>query len=251
MRINKAYLALAALVFAAVACSSPKADPVPDPDPQPVPSSPLDGFGKYVSGTLQYRKKDIATDGGQKPILLMYLHGGTSKGEDNEAQMNEAAVSVISAYLSDNHIPSIFIVPQCPSSGSWGAKMNAPLANLIGEYESSCGGIYVLGGSMGGTGTWSLANAYPEKFSGIMPVAGKPGTAAVTNFSSMRVCAVMSEADEVMKTAYEDVRAFCEKITAAGGIATYTIIPASEGWSHQTTCEQSYTAERLDWLLGR
>lgn len=213
--------------------------------------SPSDDFGKYVSGTLPYRMKKIAASDGAKPILVMYLHGGSSKGNDNETQMKEKAVGVIAEYLTANAIPSIFIVPQCPSSGSWGAKMNEPLAKLLEEYEASCDGIYVLGGSMGGTGTWSLANAYSEKFRGIMPVAGKPGTASAGNFKSMRVCTVMSEADEVMKTAYEDVKTFCGSINAAGGNANCTIIPASEQWSHQTTCEQSYTAERLRWLFGR
>ncbi len=158
------------------------------------------------------------------------------------------AVNLQKAILS---LPSIFIVPQCPSSGSWGAKMNEPLAKLIGEYEASCDEVYVLGGSMGVTGTWSLANAYPDKFSGIMPVAGKPGTADAANFKAMRVCTVMSESDEVMKTAYEDVKAFCEKIKAAGGNVSCTIVPASEQWNHQTTCEQSYTPERLRWLFRK
>lgn len=215
------------------------------------PDPPTGNFGKYVSGTLQYRMKKIAADNGSKPILVMYLHGGTSKGNDNETQMNEKAVGVIAEYLTANAIPSIFIVPQCPSSGNWGAKMNEPLAKLLEEYEASCDGIYVLGGSMGGTGTWSLANAYSEKFRGIMPVAGKPGTASAENFKSMRVCTVMSEADEVMKNAYEDVKTFCNGINAAGGSVNCTIVPASEQWSHQTTCEQSYTAERLRWLFGR
>jgi len=215
------------------------------------PDSPAEEFGKYVSGTLPYRMRTIATDNDSKPILVMYLHGGSSKGNDNETQMKEAAVSVIAGYLADNSISSIFIVPQCPSSGSWGAKMNETLVKLLEEYEASCDGIYVLGGSMGGTGTWSLANTYSEKFRGIMPVAGKPGTASAGNFKSMRVCTVMSESDEVMKTAYEDVKAFCESINAAGGSTNCTIVPASEQWSHQTTCEQSYTTERLRWLFGK
>ena len=215
------------------------------------PDSPAEAFGKYVSGTLPYRMKKIAVGGGSKPILVMYLHGGSSKGDDNETQMKEAAVSVIAGYLADNSISSIFIVPQCPSSGSWGAKMNEPLARLLEEYEASCDGIFVLGGSMGGTGTWSLANTYSERFRGIMPVAGKPGTASAENFKSMRVCTVMSESDEVMKTAFEDIKAFCEIINAAGGDASCTIVPASEQWSHQTICEQAYTAERLRWLLGK
>ena len=104
---------------------------------------------------------------------------------------------------------------------------------------------------MGGTGTWSLANAFPSKIRGIMPVAGKPGMASAQNFKSMRVCAVMSEADEVMKTAYVDVKAFCEKIVAAGGDAECTIVPASQQWTHQMTCEQSYTELRLDRLFGK
>lgn len=136
------------------------------------PDPPTGNFGKYVSGTLQYRMKKIAASASAKPILVIYLHGGSSKGNDNETQMNEKAVGVIAGYLTDNAIPSIFIVPQCPSSVSWGAKMNEPLAKLIEEYEVSCDGVYVLGGSMGGTGTWSLANTYSEKFRGIMPVAG-------------------------------------------------------------------------------
>ncbi len=245
MRTGRAYRVLAALIVAAAGCSPEGGQP------SPAPGTPLDGFEKYVSGTLPYRMKNIAADDGSKPVLVMYLHGGSSKGDDNETQIKEAAVSVIAEYLADNSIPSLFIVPQCPSSGSWGAKMNEALAKLIGEYEASSDGVYILGGSMGGTGTWSLANAYPGRFRGIMPVAGKPGTADATNFKSLRVCTVMSESDAVMKTAYEDVRTFCERINAAGGTASCTIVPSSEQWSHEMTCEQSYTAERLDWLLGR
>lgn len=84
-----------------------------------------------------------------------------------------------------------------------------------------------------------------------MPVAGKPGTATADNFKSMRVCTVMSEADEVMKTAYVDVKSFCESIDAVGGDTNCTIVPLAEQWLHATTCEQSYTAERLSWLFER
>lgn len=243
---NRSLYALLTCLIVLTGCASKES--LPD---ETEPDSPTENFGKYVSGTLPYRMKKIAADNGSKPILVMYLHGGSSKGNDNEAQMKEAAVSVIAGYLTDNAIPSIFIVPQCPSSVSWGAKMNEPLAKLLEEYEASCDGVYVLGGSMGGTGTWSLANAYSEKFRGIMPVAGKPGTASAENFKSMRVYAVMSESDEVMKTAYEDVKAFCESINALEGRVNCTIVPTSEQWSHQTTCEQSYTAERLRWLFGK
>ena len=211
----------------------------------------VDGFEKCVSGKLSYRKKSIDVTSGVKPVLVMYLHGGTSKGDDNESQLKEPGVGIIAEYLASKSISSIFVVPQCPSTDSWGAKMNVNLKSLLDEYKDSCDGVFVLGGSMGGTGTWSLANTYPDMFTGIMPVAGKPGTASADNFKSMRICSVMSEADEVMKTAYEDVRTFCDNVNSIGGNAIYTIIPASEQWSHQMTCEQSYTQERLQWLFGK
>lgn len=208
-------------------------------------------FSANTCGRLAYRKQRINVREDVTPILVVYLHGGSSKGDDNELQMKELAVGVISSYLQDKQISSVFVVPQCPSTDNWGAKMNEDLSALIDECGSGCDGVYVLGGSMGGTGTWSLANAFPSKIRGIMPVAGKPGMASAQNFKSMRVCAVMSEADEVMKTAYVDVKAFCEKIVAAGGDAECTIVPASQQWTHQMTCEQSYTELRLDRLFGK
>ena len=48
--------------------------------------SAIDGFEEYVSGTLPYRMKKVD---GSKPILVMYLHGGSSEGNDNVAQLKE------------------------------------------------------------------------------------------------------------------------------------------------------------------
>ena len=207
----------------------------------------LSDFEKLQSGNLPYRKGDLHYK--DAPILVVYLHGGTSRGTDNEAPIKEKAVSIIRDYLVDSNIPAIFIIPQCPPSENWGASMNSSLSTLIGQYENDCIGVYILGGSMGGTGTWSLANAYPQRFSGIMPVAGKPGTASASNFADLKVYAVMSEADEVMTNAYEDVSAFIQSISAAGGRTKYDQIPASEGWTHAVTCEKAYDKDRLDWLF--
>ena len=207
----------------------------------------LSEFEKLKSGILPYRMGKLYEEGNH--ILVVYLHGGTSKGNDNESPLKETAVGVIRDYLVSTNVPAIFIIPQCPSSDNWGAKMNKSLDALISIYENECTGVYVLGGSMGGTGTWSLANAYPNRFSGVMPVAGKPGSASAANFKSTRVYAVMSESDEVMKTAYEDVSSFTQSIAVAGGKVKYDQIPSSESWTHANTCEKSYTKERLGWLF--
>lgn len=44
--------------------------------------------------TLPYRKATIPGYG-DKALLVIYLHGGSSKGDDNEAQMQEPGISAI------------------------------------------------------------------------------------------------------------------------------------------------------------
>lgn len=109
MRIDRLFWGIATLLVTLTGCSSKEEQPS---------DNDIESFGKYVSGTLPYQMKKIAADNGSKPMLVMYLHGGSSKGNDNETQMKEAAVNIINEYLSDNSIPSIFIVPQCPSQES-------------------------------------------------------------------------------------------------------------------------------------
>lgn len=207
-----------------------------------------DEFEKCNYGGVDYRKYE--TDGLNNRILIMYLHGGSSKGDDNETQLKEKAVGVIKDFIAKNELSAIFIVPQCPSSGTWGVKINPSLRNIISLYEKQCtGGIYVMGGSMGGTGTWTFANAYSELIKGIMPVAGKPGKSDPENFKDIRICTVMSEADAMMGDSCEEVSNFILSIEGLPDMTRCDIVPLSENWSHAHTCEESYTEERLSWLF--
>lgn len=42
---------------------------------------------EFANVIMTYRKTEIIHDGSRKPALVLYLHGGSSKGSDNEAQM--------------------------------------------------------------------------------------------------------------------------------------------------------------------
>ena len=109
--------------------------------------------------TMPYRKCDVnLMAGGDKPSLVVYLHGGTSKGDDNERQLLEPGTDSIANYLAATGKPSIFLIPQCPSDKSWGGPMNNVLKAMIDRYVNAgivdANRIYIFGGSMGGTGTW-------------------------------------------------------------------------------------------------
>jgi predicted peptidase len=200
--------------------------------------------------TLPYRKAEICRGGIEKPALVLYLHGGSSRGSDNEAQLQEKAVGVIYQYLHDHYIAATLIVPQCPSGGGWTSQNRKVVNELLQSYiqcgESDPKRVYILGGSMGGTGTWCQLSYFPDFYAAAMPVAGNPTGMNAANVATTPVLTVMGTADAMMSI--PAVETFMADIIALGGSVQ---LDTEEGWSHPTTCEQSYTDERLAWLFSQ
>src|SRR5574344_2988031 len=55
--------------------------------------------GVYSNIALPYRKAHINDVMDEKPALILYLHGGSSKGNDKTTQMGEAGIDSICNYL--------------------------------------------------------------------------------------------------------------------------------------------------------
>jgi len=99
---------------------------------------------------------------------------------------------------------------------------------------------------MGGTGTWCQLGNYPDFYAAAMPVAGNPTGYNVENIATTPVYAVMGTKDAIMSvTPVSNMQA---SVTALGGTMLLDVV---DGWTHQETCEQSYTKERLDWLFSQ
>ncbi len=187
-------------------------------------------------------------DGGAR--LVLYLHGGTSCGSDNTAQLAEPAVDSIARYLARQSSGSVVLVPQCPQGGNWDAPRmrNAVRLLLLSYIDSghvSANSVYLLGGSMGGTGAWGLLSAYPHFFAAGMPCAGNPSRASADSLAFTPVYTVMGTADNIMSI--PAVEAFLRQLDTLGATYRYDV---EQGWTHQQTCIESYTARRLDWLFS-
>ena len=199
--------------------------------------------------TLPYRKADICHKASTQSILVLYLHGGTARGSDNEAQLEEAAVGVIYQYLQSRGVSATMIVPQCPAGGGWTNQLRRVVNELLKTYVAGGTGdatrVYVMGGSMGGTGTWCQLSYYPDFYAAAMPVAGNPTDCDATNVASTPVLTVMGTADNIMSI--PTVEAFRDEVETNGGTIRLDI---EQGWTHANTCEHSYTDERLDWLFS-
>lgn len=204
---------------------------------------------KIVSAGIEMPYRVANTSGIGNHVLVIYLHGGSSKGNDNTTQMNEAGIDSIANYLDFKQLNAVYLVPQCPSDKSWGGPMLGVLKALIARYVRSESlentDIYIFGGSMGGTGTWSMLSAYPRLFTAAMPVAGNPSKCDADNVATTPVYTVMGTSDRIMSV--ETTSDFIDKLNARGAITRFDI---EEGWTHEVTCIQSYTTERLDWVFG-
>lgn len=203
----------------------------------------------FGTTTLPYRCAEIH-NGEATPALVLYLHGGSSRGNDNEKQLNEAAVSTIYQYMVKHGISATFIVPQCPSNGGWTSQLRRVVNELLKSYiiagTADSNRVYVLGGSMGGTGTWCQLSYFPNFYTAAMPVAGNPTGMNADNVATTPVYTVMGTADNIMSI--DIVEEFQTQVLAAGGML---FLDVENGWTHQNTCEQSYTTQRLDWLFSQ
>lgn len=206
--------------------------------------------GRIMSAGIEMPYRVAHCSGAGKTALVIYLHGGSSKGNDNTTQMGEAGIDSIAGYLESRQMEALFVVPQCPSDKSWGGPMLGVLKALIDRYvrEGSvdASSLYIFGGSMGGTGTWSMLSAYPGLFAAAMPVAGNPSKCDADNVSLTPVYTVMGTADRIMNV--DTTSDFINQLDARNGITRFDI---EEGWTHEMTCIESYTTPRLDWVFDQ
>ena len=202
----------------------------------------------FANSTLPYRKADIIGND-DKASLVIYLHGGSSKGNDNETQLNEPAVDKISSWLYDNKKKAIMIVPQCPKDKSWLGTMLGSVKALLQQFVDKgvvdADRIYILGGSMGGTGTWNMLSAYPGFFAAAMPVAGNPTGLNAENVAQTPLFTVMGTDDAIMKIS--NVESFITEMDKYGASYCFEI---EQGWTHENVCKESYTDERLAWVFN-
>ena len=101
------------------------------------------------------------------------------------------------------------------------------------------------GASMGGAGTWRLLGEMPNTFAAALIASGSYRRANTTNIAKAPVWCTIGGAEEAKRM--QSLQEFVEQIRQAGGEVRYDTIP---GLNHPQTCEQSFTAERIGWVMG-
>jgi predicted peptidase len=120
----------------------------------------------------------------QKWPVILFLHGAGERGDDG---LQETDVGIGTAIRSNRGtMPAIVVMPQCRKDVWW---MQPPMDELaiatlnaaIKEFHGDVRRTYLTGLSMGGYGSWYLAEKYAGKFAALIIICGgiRPPAAAL------------------------------------------------------------------------
>ena len=126
--------------------------------------------GRTSSGLdyLVYLPDGYYRSWGRWPLILT-LHGRGEAGDDIGLVRGQGLPRRVEAGA---RLPFVIVAPQS-SAWSWDVvSLSALLDEVLKGYRIDVGRVYLVGNSMGGTGTWALASHAPERFAAIAPICG-------------------------------------------------------------------------------
>ncbi len=112
--------------------------------------------------------------------VIIYLHGRSASGTD----LNRVRRYGLPFFLDrGKKLDFIVVAPQCPWGKRWSSEnwIDTMLVELNTKYHIDNDRIYLTGMSLGGFGTWELANMYPHLFAAIAPMCGGGKTEWIDN----------------------------------------------------------------------
>jgi predicted peptidase len=180
------------------------------------------------------------------PVIL-FLHGAGETGTDGKKQ---AATGLGPAIKKDEKaFPFIVVFPQSQKR-TWQADSDDAkraldiLAAVQKEYKTDPKRLYLSGLSMGGSGTWSLAAKYPEKWAAIVPMCSGGNAESAAKIKDIPCWYFLGDADSP-KTV-ENSRKMIAALKEAGGKPKFTEYP---GVGHNCWDKGYATKELFEWLL--
>lgn len=186
--------------------------------------------------------------------LIIYLHGGSGKGDDINILTENGFCKWVSEGKFDD-VPAYIIFPQVSSSYRGWANVKNNLKLLIDavvkKYSINTNKISLTGHSMGGTGTFSIASFYPRLFSAIAPMSGSIETTdtTVNTLSNIPVWAFVGDEDKIV-----DPQSSIDYISALQQIGADAKITIFEGADHFIIPELAYLDDEIDiigWLISQ
>ena len=183
--------------------------------------------------------RDYDADPQKKWPLIVYLHSGAERGNDLQKVRRTGLPRLIG---EGKQLPAIVVSPQCPGTEWW----NAPalfhfLDEVSAKYRIDPSRIYLTGGSE----TWALATANPNRFAAIIPIGPGSDPTEAARLKDLPVWA-FSDAEEEIDPAHR-TRLTLDEMSKAGGHPHQSVSDGTyDIWDHAYA-----TAAIYDWLLAQ
>ena len=194
---------------------------------------------------LLYLPKSYATENKTWPLVL-FLHGsGESGSELDKVKMHGPPKHV----AAGEDYPFVLVSPQAPSSrkGWEPAALNALIDSVVASHKIDKNRIYVTGLSMGGYGTWALAQAYPNKFAAIMPICGGGDPSKVEPIKNLPIWIFHGAKDQGVPLKLSEQMVDALKGVQAPSVK-FTIYPEA---GHDSWTETYNNPEIWTWMLSQ
>lgn len=176
---------------------------------------------------------------------ILFLHGSGAQGTDGRSHIGALAGAIL---RRDDPFPFVVAFPQSPS-GDWqpgtgnGDLAITVLDDVVRRYSVDADRIALTGVSMGGEGTWSLAAAYPDRWSAIVPLCGGGDPETVARIAHVPCWSFQGGADRM--TPPELSREMVRALRRAGGRPIYTEYPEAD---HNCWDRAYGRVDLFDWL---
>jgi predicted peptidase len=221
---------------------------------------------------------DLKEKPDQKFPLVVYLHGGGSRGEDGLKPVNEPLPKLLATDDLRRRFPCFVLVPQCREGQyedgrpynwtKWENQIGAPALWLKSDEEASDqlraamaalkdvlerqaidpARVYLTGVSMGGSGSWSWAARHPETFAAMLTVCGLSEVARAEPISKVPVWTFHGAMDEVVPV--QRTRDLVKALEGFGGKVKFTEYPdGGHGVAGRAFREDDYASIR--WLFDQ
>lgn len=190
--------------------------------------------------------RDYAPDKDWPTIL--FLHGAGERGSDNKGQVRVGIGRAIRQ--RESSFGFITIMPQCAAEPAWWTKQSekdyvmAALAKTRKEYSVDPKRIYLTGLSMGGFGTWALAEDHPRLWAAIVPICGRGDPTTAKRFVHLPCWCFHGADDKAVPPKHS--REMIDALKNAGGQPRYT---EYKGVGHNSWDKAYATEELYTWLL--
>ena len=232
----RAIAALSALVLGACAAA-----PLPEGDlvPQRLERTVRHTLDYYLYLPEGYEDRDDWP-------LVVFLHGGGEAGDDLSLVAKHGPPAMVAAGRA---FPFVLLAPQSPHrSRMWDDEAVLSLIDETLETRRvDPNKVVVTGLSRGGMATWRLGMQHPERFAGLVPIAGGGLPVYAFRLKDVPVWAFYGAKDEAV--ALDDARRVADRLAAEGGDVEITIYPEAD---HVGTWEAAYADPRLwAWIAER